>query len=448
MALGSQQANLGSISGGSYTGVIHEMYAEGVRPAVKATSIFAQLMTDAGPGQYRIEGESLKGSVDLKFASGAMHTTGVLPDHMEQDAVEWEITPTRAYRRGAIDNLVQKRGVKGPGSHEDILGRLFDQMFDSFKRLEIRSAIGGSTGIICVTDTRTSATVVVMKNGYNHVGTQPLMHLTQGMVLAWLDISNSYAVGGAGKIASTGLAYTTKTVTFTASIENGSGTPTLVAGDVWVAATTTSPTADYFGTEYNVARNGFMDIVDPDNTLTTIFGISEATHARHRPFREASGAFDHIELTEHWQKLAGQSSDLVTPQTHVAVTSGAAYAELARTLEGYQQQQNLGRTFEGGYQAVRVANMDIVPDPWFLHDVLTTLCLEELFNANLGDGPDYFDEDGSMFQRIGDFDGKEWFIADYRQWFSPVRNRHAALTGISLANVNEDDFTPVPTSAA
>ena len=450
-AMGSQVANLGTISGGSFTGIIHEMYQGEVKQAVRASSITSQLFKDAGPGDYSVVGEKLVFPVDLKFATGAMHTSGYLPDHMYQDAVEGYITPTRAYRRGAIDNSVKRRGIKGPASFEDILSRLFDQVFDSFKRLEIRSAIGGSTGVLCVVSARTSNAIIIVKDGYGHVGTAPAMHIAEGQTLSWLDADNSYAVGGSGIVSSIsyGTTATTSTITFAASIENGDSTPTIAAADLFVNSTTDLYSDDYFETEYNLSRNGLYDIVDPDNALTTIHGISESTYARWRPWREASATFDHIELTEHWQKLAAQSTDLVNAQTHVALTSGAVVAELARTLEGYQQQQNLGRTFEGGYQAVKVAGMDIVPDPWFWHDVLVTLCLENLYNIPLGDsGPDYFDEDGSMFSRLSDFDGVEWYVYDYRQVFTNLRNRHGVLTGIALPNVTAADFSPVPRASA
>lgn len=441
MALGSQYSRVSSVS--TLTGLLHEVYAGEVKPAVRAFSPVSQLFTDAGPGQYRIDGEKLVGSTDLTFAGGAMHTAGYLPRHEEVDAVEWNTTPTRAYRRGAIDNFIQRRGVKGPGSFADLLERLFDQMWDSFKRLEVRSAIGGSSGIICLTSSRTSNTVIVMKDGLNHTGNDPLPFLEPGMTLAWLDADNSYAVGGSGVIDAAGINYSTNTVTFAASIENGSGTPTIAAGDPWVFCTTTPYSVDYFSTEYNVARQGLMDIVDPAAVNTTTMGISTSTYARWKPLRVASSTFDHIELTEHWAKLAAKSTEPVTPASHTAFCSPAVYAELARTLEGYQQQTSLGRTFEGGYQAVRVAGMDIMPDPWMLHNVLITLCNECLYNVDLGE-PDYFDEDGSMFARIGDFDGKEWHIADYRQWFSDRRNRHAALTGITLSNVTASHFSPSP----
>jgi hypothetical protein len=126
------------------------------------------------------------------------------------------------------------------------------------------------------------------------------------------------------------------------------------------------------------------------------------------------------------------------------VAQGAVVAELARTLVGFQQQTQLGRTFEGGYQAVRIANMDFIEDDWQLHDVLYTLSVEDLFTVDLDGEADYFAEDGSQFSRLADFDGKEWYVKSYMQSFSDRRNRHAALTGISLANVTAADFSPTP----
>lgn len=440
MALGSQQANVQGVA--NLTGILHEVYAGEVKPNLKAVSLTSQLFTDADRGQYRVDGEKLVGSADLTYRGNALHTGGKLPDHKYVDAVEWNTTPTRAYVRGAVDNFVEKRGVKGPGSFADLLQRIFDQMWDAYKRLEIRSAVGGSSGVLCTVDTRTSNAIVVMKDGYGHTGCDPLMHLEPGMTLAWLDASNSYAVGGSGVISS--IAYSTNTVTFAASIENGSGTPTLTAGDPFVFATTTPYTVDYFDTEYNKARQGLLDIVDPNATSSTVMGIAEATSPRWKPFRVASSTFDHIEVTEFVMRLASKSTEPVTPQSHVMVTSPAVLAELARTLEGFQQQQNLGREFEGGYTGVRIAGQDIAADPWQLHNVLYALCLEHLYNVDLGGDADYFDEDGSMFSRIADFDGKEWFIADYRQWFSDRRNRHGALTGIALNNVTASQYTPSP----
>jgi hypothetical protein len=123
--------------------------------------------------------------------------------------------------------------------------------------------------------------------------------------------------------------------------------------------------------------------------------------------------------------------------------AGGSFAELARTLVGFQQQQQLGKTFEGGYQAVRIAGHDIVVDDYQLHDVMSVYATEDLYTVSLVEAG-YFDEDGSMYSRISDFDGKEWYVRDYANSFTPVRNRCGALTGISHPNVTVDNFVPTP----
>lgn len=439
MGYSSQVTNLDAIT--DMTGLVHEVYAGQVAPNVVAWSPTQQLFQDAGPGQYRIDGEKLVGSADLHFAGGGTHTAGQLPDHMYQDATEWYTTPFRRYVRRAIDNLVELRGAAGPGSFGDISERIFNQLWDAFGRMQIRGAIGSSTGTICKASSRTSSTIWVAKDGYGHTGTDPIMHLEPGMVIAWIDVTDSNAEAGAGIISSIAASTNTVTMASGATWEPGNQ---LAANDLIVFATTTSISADYFETEYGLCQNGLLDIVDPDANNAACMGITEATHPRWKPYRETSATFDHIEVTEHWRKLRSKSTGPVGPQSHVVVTNGAVTAELARTLEGYQQQQNLGREFVGGYTAVRIGNMDFVEDDFQLHNVMYTVCVETLFRTPLGGEADYFAEDGSMYQRLADFDGKEWWVREYGQTFSDRRNRHAALTSITLTNVSATDFSPTP----
>src|SRR3970040_2530090 len=141
MALDSQVGKVGSISGNNYTGLLHEVYAGKVKPAIKAPSPTLQLFQDMGRGEYRIDGEKLVGSTDLQYSGQAMHTSGSLPDHIEHDAVEWQITPVRAYRRGAIRHFVQARGGDGPGSFGEGLAPLFHQGFEAFKSMKARNGV-------------------------------------------------------------------------------------------------------------------------------------------------------------------------------------------------------------------------------------------------------------------------------------------------------------------
>lgn len=439
MALDSQVSNLESVS--NLGGLVHTIFTSEVKDGVFAESPTAQLFEEAGPGDYRLDGSQLQGATDLTYSGGAMGTDGNLPDHQYADPANWQITPARCYIRRAVDNFTQARGQQGPGAYEDFLGRVFDQQWEAYRRFVIRTTIGDSDGTVCLFDTRSSSTVFTVKDGYGHTGTSPLMHLEAGMVIAWIDADSSNAVGGAGIISS--IDYSADQVTMTSGSNwESNGTP--ATNDPIVTATTNDTTADYFASSWTRDPNGLMDIIDPDADATTVFNISQSTYPRWKPFREASSAFDHIELTEHWQKLEAKSTQPVTNQTHACVASPAVMAELARTLTGFQQQANLGQTFEGGYQAVRIAGMDFIKDTWQLHDVVYTVCREDIFNADLDGQADYFAEDGSQFSRLADYDGREWYVKHYFNRWSDRRNRHGALTGITLSNVTADDFSPTP----
>lgn len=443
MALDSQSGLLESVSGGDLSGLVHEIFAGEVKNHVKAMSPTADLFKEVGAdGGYRLDGEKLVGAAQLDYAGGGMGSDSTyLPDHMYQDAANWEVTPVPRYIRRAINNFDEARARKGPGAFGDLADRLFTQMWDAWFRMEIRHAIGSSTATICKCSSRTSSTVWVAKDGYGHASMPATIHLEKGMTIAWLDAGASNAAAGAGVIAS--IAHSTSTVTM-ASAATWEPSAQLAANDLVVFATTSNIATDYFDTEYQSARNGLLDIVDPDAALTTVFNIAQGTYPRWKPYREASTAFDHIEVTEHWQKLRAKSMAEVTASSHVCITSGGPIAELARSLEGFQQATNLGGTWEGGYNEVSIAGMRFRQDDFQLQDVMYTLCRENLQCADLGGDASIYDEDGSRFKRLNDMDAKEWFARDYGNCWSDRRNRHGALTSISLTNVSAADYTPAP----
>lgn len=443
MALDSQVGNLESIANNDLTGAVHELFAKGVKPHYNAESPVAQLFQQAGSGQYEVSGEKLVWSNQLETATGAMATSGNLPDHAYQDAVRAEITPVRAYVRRAVDNFEKVR-ARGQAAFQDFLPRIFDQQMEAFSFMRCRHAIGTSDGTLALIDSRTDATNVVLKDGFGHTGTNPLQTglIEIGSVLAWIDVSAANAVGGAGVV--TAIDYSTKTITLDSSATwEANGTP--ASGDLIVNATTNDSTTDYFDTEFENAPHGvFGDLVDPDGSSTTVFNISESTHPRWKPFREASSTFDHIEVRDHWRKAKSHSRSPVNRNTHVSVCQAAVTSELARTLTGFQQQSQLGREFMGGWQSVVINDMEFIEEDSFPHDVLVTLCMEDLYFIDLDGEAETYSEDGSQFSRLADFDGNEWFVRHYFAQMTDRRNRHAALTGISLPNYDADDFANVP----
>ena len=86
--------------------------------------------------------------------------------------------------------------------------------------------------------------------------------------------------------------------------------------------------------------------------------------------------------------------------------------------------------------------MPIVEDVYFYHNIFMTLWKEGLYRVPLGGEADFFSEDGSMWSRISDFDGKEAQVGEYMNTFCTNRGANGALTAITT-DVTDADFTVV-----
>ena len=437
MALGSQQGTAETLS--EIAGLVHDTFYGGVLPYVRAESKTAMLFQEAGAGDFQLVGDNIHFACDLEFPTGAMATNGMLPDHVGLDPAEGTITPIRRYRRIALDNFVAAR-ASGAGAYDNQSDRIFDVLWNSWKYMEIRHSVGPSSCLVGVVESRTSSTVFVINDAFGNTDTNPLAHLSPGSVLAWWDITATAAIDGAGKISS--IAYSTRTITMDSATTWEPGDQ-IDVGDLIYFATTNNISTDYFISERNLGPNGFGTIGDPAAAATTVFGIAESDHARWKPYRKASTTFDHLEVTEHWQQLGTHRGFEVTPGTDVAIAFPSAVAQLARSLMAFQQQAYTGGDLKGGYGTVTIANMPVQSDPFFYHNVFATMWKEGLYRANLGGEADFLAEDGAMWSRIADFDGKEAQVGEYMQTWCTNRGANGLLTGITT-DVTDSEFTNIP----
>jgi hypothetical protein len=444
MSLGTQVANLQTMA--TLTGLTRDIFVGDVVNNVRRKSICSMVYQDAKPGEYRLFGQKMKFAADLRYKTGAVATDGKLPDFVGIDSVQGELTPVRRYQRIALDNMIEKQAT-GEGAFEDLSDYIFRHFWDAWEGMEIRQSIGYASGLVAKIASRTSSTVVVLKDGYGNTGTNPLLHLSEGAIVAWYDVSES-AIGGAGKI--TAINYATKAITIS-SAATWEPDPAVAANDLLFFATTTNITRDYFISERNLAPNGFGTVVDPLAALTTVHGIAESSYPRWRPFRQASTTLDHLEVTEHWVQLGAKRGFDVSPQTDIAITFPSVAAQLARSMMMFQQQAYTGSTLKGGYAmggasgnsesdlphaGLEIAGVPVYTDGHFYHDTLMTLCRNKLFRVNLGADADFWAGDGSMWARTANFDGKDAFAVDYLQFFSPDRGSHGALTGINAGGAD------------
>ena len=437
MAATTQQASVELVA--QLTGLVHDTFIGHVVNNVRRESKTAMLFLDATPGEYRLEGQNMNFGADFRFITGALASDGSVPDYVGMDAVQGYITPIRRYRRIAIDNLTELR-AKAPGAFDDLSDRIFDQLWDSWKSMEIRHAIGSASGLIGKCESRTNGTQFIIKDAFGNVGTNPLSNIAEGSILAWWDLDAVAAIDGAAKVSS--INYSTREITIDSETTWEPGHD-IAADDLIYFATTNNIANDHFSAERNLAPNGLGTIVDPNAVSSTVFNISESDYPRSKPYRVASSTFDHMELTEHWLQLGSKRGFDVTPQTDVLITFPSCVAQIARSLMGFQQQAYSGGNLDGGYQQVHVSGIPLVQDHFFYHNVAMTICKQYLFRANLGGDADFFAEDGSMWSRIANYDGKDAFVADYMNTFSPHRGAFGALTGITT-DVTDERWSNVP----
>jgi hypothetical protein len=421
--------------------LVHEVFVDEVQPWFSHITPMAGLFSRVGPKGYQLIGEKLVIARDDTFRGGFISTDGYIPNPETVDPVNLEFTPVRCYISGAIDNFLEAI-ARRPGAFENFSERLTNQMFEAAELGVARHIHGGSSGKVCMVTSKTSDTVLVVEDGYGFDGVRPDLYLEPGMTLALHDATDSFAtVLGAAKIASIarGTSATTATITFAADID---GAGTAAAGDALVFATSNTTTDAHFVTEYGRAPLGLLDIVDPADALTTYGGLTESSYQRINPVRRASTDFGHVELMQFFEEISSKSNSEVTASSHVLTMHPGAKIELAKELLPYQQQANLGRTLQGGWQTVKIGEFDILTDARHIPSVVYALCPEDMAVVDVGGDLALDRTTGSEFERMADYDGKSWYAKWYGNRFADRRNRLGALTGITVPNAERYSAYP------
>jgi hypothetical protein len=438
MAVSFQNANIDTIS--TVNNLVHEVYVNRVEPHYAYMDPVAGIFKEARNEQdYKVIGKKLVGSADLLFAGGAIASDGNLPDHEYVDPVPWETTPARMYIQRAVDDFLTARAVQ-PGAFEDLMGRIERQSVEAFQRMTCRHVHGSSNATICVVSSRTSSTVLVVKDGLGHVGTNPLLFVRKGMKMVLLDNGNSYAILGAAKVSS--VDYANKSITFAASIEGGG---TAAAGMVLCFIGSTDSSSGAYKAERGYAPLGFRDMLDPDGNNSSYLTIAEATYPEIKPVRKTCVDFTEVEFMEFVAEIEANGQTSVTDTSHVFTCQKGVQIELAKTLVGYTQIMGKGQELNGGWTTVKIGNFDFVISGYHTHDEVMAHCLADYVVAPLGgsnvDG-EIASPDGNQYARLPGFDGRSWYMRAWLARWMTRRNRSGVLKGISSPNA--DKYAAVP----
>lgn len=419
-------------------GASHELFAPGIREVINHASPVAGLFTSVGNKGFSIVGKKLVIATQLLYSGGWQGTDGHYGDSEYADPDTMEFTPAQLYLRRAIANFIAARATSA-GAFEDHGTLVEKQAWQAIKRGTTRHIHGDANATVCLLDSRTSGTVMVVKDGYGHAGTNPLMYIEPGMKLALLDASNSYATLGVAVVSSVDIG--AKEITFASTIDNGAAA---TAGDVFCFVTTTDSGARRVP-ERGYAPLGLRNLLDPDGNSATYGTITESSRPRIKPVRRESEDFDESEIMDFWGEIEAASGQMVSPDTHVNTCQRGVFNEYARTLLPYTQQTSRGRDLEGGWETVRCGGQDFLTDAQHTHDELMCHHVDSYAVLDL-EGEEHVDTSGGPeWQQLDDFDGREKKWKHYVQRIALQRNSSGTLLGISVRSGYADRFAAVPT---
>lgn len=428
--------------------LLQENYKGEVVPYLDIISPVHALFEPLDPGEYSLEGRVLTFAGDYTYAGGAMYTQGHLPASQYVDPVLLQTIAARCYVRRMVDNFIVARGT-GEATFEDFMTRIMRQMWEAFERTGVRSVHGSSRGILNMVMGGTPDEPIV-HNGYGYEpvpgaggGPEPTMFIEPGMWVAALNPADSFAVRGVATVMDLDRHNDgTATLRLVNRDPGLTGIPGLTTGDVLTFATSDNVADDWFEVEYGLAILGLLDLIDPQAEATAYLGAEVSYYPRLNPIRVESADWGEVEFMEFTEEIASRSNSPVTPETHTFTCQPGVKIELAKTLIPFTRIEQKGKELEGGWTAVRIAMQDFITDPYHIPDVLYAISMEDAYNVPLDGDPRIWEGDGSQFQRLINFDGKQWWARYYSQRFLNRRNRCGALTNI--ANPNQYRFVPVP----
>lgn len=425
----------------SATGLAHENYIKGVVDYVGQMTGMAQVFSGKAPPKYQLVGTKMVFAAENKRVNPAQSTGGYLPNNIDKFPITLETTPTRTYSRIEVDNFAVAT-LKGDGVFEEFMKRKQRQLWEGFELWEREGVHGSSAATVCLANAARSGAgndELVVKSGYGRANVAPTMHLDVGDRVAVLDTSAADAVLGVYIVSyvTHNTSATTSTIKFTTAIS-----ATIAADDKLVRCTTSNTADAHFETEKSKRPLGALDLMDPSAANTSYLGVTEATNARIKPVRVASGDFGPTEIVKFIGQIEAKGRVKVTKDSHVLTAQNNVLHLLAAQILPYQQMNQLGGKLDGGYETVSIAGHDFVFDSDHIPDVIYAWHKPHCHWISLDGDAGVVALDGSAWSRIENYDGVEQYAKKYGQRIMDRRNTSGALTGISTTGADAFDSRP------
>ena len=418
------------------SGVLKNVYAKyRVNSFPIATPLLAQVKkaSPGGPERMKWGGNGVFWDVKLTRPVGMVSSDAGYFGNTAA-AVEKQATLgiKRMYVTRHIDALADAGTTSKDAAYVGIARKILDEALDAsvLGQQECLHGDGNFVKAVLVSTADTTHCVVSAPYGIASSGRGGLL-LDQDMYVAVKDTTGATL---RGKATITSVVQSSSSDQ--ATITFGSAISGMAATDVIVAATANDDS-------YGKGTNGLANITNRGASYNSFEGITAATYARWDAIRMTAGTDTpdvnqptEMDIWELIQRVAGKSGKnaQVKPNEFLLVTTPGLVKKFGESFLG-QRRWDMGmKTLNGGFGALEICGLPIVPDMWCPAGTVYLLHLPSLTWVDLMDWQKLVFEGSGPWRFISGRDAYEVTYGAYWNFGALQRNSHGVISGFTDTN--------------
>lgn len=413
------------------SGVLKNVYAKfRVSSFPIATPLLAQVKKGApgGPERMKWGGNGVYWDVKLTRPVGMVSSTaGYFGNTAAVVEKQASLGIRRMYVTRHIDALADAGTSSKDAAYVGIARKVLDEALDASILGQQENLHSNGLFVKAIVGTVTDTTHIIVSGPYGLASSgRGGLLLDQDMYIAVVDSTGATERGKATITAAVQSSTTDNcTLTLSAAISG------MTATDLVVAATASD-------NSYNKGTNGLINITNRGGSYNSFEGIDAGTYARWDAIRMVAGTDtadagqpSEMDVWELIQRVAGKSGKnaQVKPNEFLLVTTPGLVKKLGESFLG-QRRWDMGmKKLEGGFGALEVCGLDLVPDMWCPAGTLYLLHKPSLTWIDLMDWQKLVFEGSGPWRFISGRDAYEVTYGAYWNFGALQRNSHGIITG-------------------
>lgn len=423
------------ITDADISGVLKNVYAKfRVNAFPIATPLLAQVKkgTPGGPEHMKFGGNGVYWDVKLTRPVGMVSSqAGYFGNTAAVVEKQANLGIRRMYVTRHIDALADAGTTSKDAAYVGIARKVLDEALDATVLGQQESMHGDGNFVKAAVKTVTDTTHIVVNSPYGIASSgRGGLLLDQDQYVAVVDVTGATVRGRATITAAVQSASSDDcTITF------GSAIAGMQATDLVVACTASD-------VGYGQGTNGLVNITNRGGSYAALEGITQASYSRWDAVRMAAGTDtpsttpDEMDIWELIQRVAGKSGKnaQVKPGEFLLVTTPGIVKALGQSFLG-QRRWDMGmKKLTGGFGALEICGLPIVPDFWCPAGTLYLLHLPSLTWVDLMDWQKLVFEGSGPWRFIAGRDAYEVTYGSYWNFGALQRNSHGTITGYADTN--------------